>query len=227
MNKNLLFASASFHIPKYYNNSLRENEYLFCLKQLLRFIPYNYDIIVCDNTINTIDEIESNELKNELNNVNFIILNRNIGTNNIGMGELDELIHVCSNVDFKKYEKVAYFTLRKIITNPYVFEKAANMKKDALISNPPFLHIKPNYQFNYSKPSKQLFNDMFFVLKSDIMLKYVEYSMSNMTYNIHNKIGSEQNLFNFINDQNVDYEEIDSLGFIRIDYKSHNEIQLI
>ena len=59
--KSLIFCSAAFHINNC-DNIKRENEYLFCLKQLLRFIPSNFDIVVCDNTINTIDDVINNEL---------------------------------------------------------------------------------------------------------------------------------------------------------------------
>ena len=224
--KHLIFASASFHISNY-NYLLRENEYYYCLKQLLRVIPSNFEVVVCDNSIKSIDELQSIDLKSELQKVKFLILNRNIGNKNIGMGELDELIHVYNNIDFTKYDKIIYFTLRKIVTNPYVFEKVNTMNKNALISNPPFLHIKNNFTFNYSNPTPNLYNDMFFALSSQLMINYVEYSKEKIIYNLNNGIGSEQNLFKFINENKIDYEWLDILGFIRIDYKAQNEIQLI
>lgn len=222
----LIFASASFHIPNY-NFLLRENEYYFCLKQLLRVVPSNFHIVICDNSIKTIDDLQSNKLKEELKKVKLLILGRNIGSQNIGMGELDELIYVHNNIDFTKYDKIVYLTLRKFITNPYVFEKVNSMTKNVLISNPPFLHIKNNFTFNYSQPTPNLYNDMFFSLSSKVMIDYVKYSKEKINYNLHNSIGSEQNLFNFINGYKIEYEWMDSLGFIRIDYKAHNEIQLI
>lgn len=225
--KSLIFCSAAFHINNC-DNIKREQEYLFCLKQLLRFIPSNFDIVVCDNTINTIDDVINNELKNILqHNVIFLILNRNIGQNNIGMGELDELIHVYNNINFKEYDKIIYFTLRKIVTNPWVFEKVNQMTKHALISNPEFLHLDNNYNFYYSPPAPNLYNDMFFAMSGNFMIKYVKYSSEKIQYNLDNSIGSEQNLYNFINDNNVDYEWLECLGFIRIDYKNNNQIQVI
>lgn len=222
----LIFCSASFHIPNY-SHLLRENEYYYCLKQLLRVIPANFEIVVCDNSIKSINDIQSNELKQELQKVKFLILNQNIGKQNIGMGELSELIHVYENIDFTKYEKIVYFTLRKIVTNPYVFEKVNSMTKNALISNPPFLHIRNNFTFTYSPATPKLYNDMFFSLSSNLMISYVDYSRKNINFNLQNGIGSEQNLFNFINENKIDYDWLDVLGFIRIDYKAQNEIQLI
>jgi hypothetical protein len=59
------------------------------------------------------------------------------------------------------------------------------------------------------------------------MINYVKYSKDRINYNLQNEIGSEQNLFNFINGNKIEYEWMDSLGFIRIDYRVQNEIQLI
>ena len=76
MNKNLIFCSASFHI-KHSTDVFREKEYLFCLKQLLRFIPDNFEIIVCDNSISQISDINNKELQELLNTkTKFLILNR-------------------------------------------------------------------------------------------------------------------------------------------------------
>lgn len=224
--KNLIFCSAAFHIPSC-DNTLRENEYLFCLKQLKRMIPNNFDIVVCDNTVNNIENIQNQELKQELLSVSFMILQRNIGSQNIGMGELDQLIFVSQNIDFSQYDKIVYFTLRKIVTNPYIFDKVNSMQKQALISNPIILRINNTYQYQYYPASPDLYNDMFFALSSDLMKKYVEYSKKNISHNLANSIGSEQNLYNFIQNNNIDFEWLEFLGLIRIDYRANNEIQLI
>ena len=160
-------------------------------------------------------------------NIKFLILARNIGKQNIGMGELDELIFTSQNVDFKLYDKIVYFTLRKFVTNPWIFEKVNNLQKNILVSNPPFLTLKADYSFNFSKPTSNLYNDMFFAMSSELMLKYIDYSINQMIINIKKQIGSEQNLYNFININNYEYEWLEYLGLIRIDYKASNEIQLI
>ena len=128
--ENLIFCSCSFHIS-HYSLEIRENEYYFCFQQLLRMIPDNFDIAICDNTINSINDLSNQNLRNILYNkkIKLFILNKNIGKGNIGMGELDELIYVSSNINFLKYNKVVYWTSRKIITNPWLFEKVNNMKK--------------------------------------------------------------------------------------------------
>jgi hypothetical protein len=224
--KNLIFCSAAFHIPNY-SFDIRENEYYYCLKQLKKMLPDNFIIVVCDNTVKDINDIKNQQLKELLKTVIFLCLERNIGTQNIGMGELDELIYTSQNINFNDYDKVVYFTLRKIVTNPWIFEKVNAMKKNALICNPEFLHLTNNYNFRFSPASPNLYNDMFFCLSSKLMLEYVEYSKNNIIYNLQNSIGSEQNLYNFINKNNIEKEWLECLGLIRIDYKANNEIQLI
>lgn len=224
--KNLIFCSAAIHLP-YYSHEVRENEYFYCLMQLKRVLPKNFEIVICDNTITDIKDLQNPELKNLLKNEKFLILNRNIGSQNIGMGELDELIYVSENIDFNNYDKIVYFTLRKIVTTPWIFEKVNSMKKTGLISNPQFLHMTKNFNFKIGPPTPNLFNDMFFALTASKMLEYVKYSKQHINFNIQNQIGSEQNLFNFVKENNLDYDSLEFFGLIRIDYKCQNEIQLI
>lgn len=224
--KNLIFCSAAFHITNY-SFDIREKEYYYCLKQLKRMLPDNFTIVVCDNTVKDINNIKNQELKDLLKTVIFLSLDRNIGTQNIGMGELDELIYTSQKINFNEYEKVIYFTLRKMVTNPWIFEKVNAMKKEALLCNPPILALRSDYNFSYYPTNKNLYNDMFFCLSSKLMLDYIDYSQNKINYNLQNSVGSEQNLYNFINKKNIDYEWVDYIGLIRLDYKSNNEIQLV
>ena len=68
---------------------------------------------------------------------------------------------------------------------------------------------------------------MIFALSNELMTQYVEYSKINIPTNLQNRIGSEQNLYNFIQKNNIDIEWLECLGLIRIDYHAHNELQLI
>ena len=60
-------------------------------------------------------------------------------------------------------------------------------------------YLTNNYNFKFSPAAPNLYNDMFFCLSSKLMLEYVEYSKNNIIYNLQNSIGSEQNLYKFIN----------------------------
>jgi len=224
--KNLIFCSTSFHLP-HYPHKIRENEYYYCFKQLIRMLPENFEIVICDNTISSLSSLEDSELRTFLSRMKFYILERNIGERNIGMGELDELIYTSEKINFNNYDKIIYWTARRLVTNPWIFEKVNDMKKNCLISNPEFLHLNNNYNFRYSPAAKNLYNDMFFAFSSKLMLEYVEYSKNKILFCLKNEIGSEQNLYNFINEKKIDCEWLKCLGLIRIDYKANNEIQLI
>ena len=66
---NLIFASASFHPTR--NNVLfkkkdlikHEQEYLFCLEQLKRVVPENFEIYIVDNSIENSEDLISDNLR--------------------------------------------------------------------------------------------------------------------------------------------------------------------
>ena len=62
----ILFCSIRPSNKKNKINDFREIEYLNCLKQLKRVIPKNFDILICENTIDKMDEIINTELKSFL-----------------------------------------------------------------------------------------------------------------------------------------------------------------
>ncbi|CAN1593520.1 hypothetical protein MCEMKE138_00236 [Candidatus Pelagibacterales bacterium] len=235
--KNLALAFCSLRPINYKKkiNDFREIEYLNCLKQLLRIIPKNFDIIICENTIDKIDDINNDELKILLKNNNTLFLGSVFNNiKNIGMGELTMLYHSLKKCSLKKYKFISYISARKIYTCPYVFEKTNSLKKDTLISNPNFLYLTGKYFLN---PKKELFNDMFFSMKKKFMIKYANFAMTIvkknpkfLRYNLIKKkpAGSEQILFEFIKKEKLSYEYLDWLGIIRnqvIDSKDYFNIK--
>jgi len=65
---------------------------------------------------------------------------------------------------------------------------------------------------------------MFFSMKSNIMVLYAKYSMQQMDYNLENHVGSEYNLFDFVERNNIEYEWLDFLGLIRNDWQRNNNV---
>ena len=47
------------------------------------------------------------------------------------------------------------------------------------------------------------------------MVEYAQYSMEQLNTNLSKHIGSEDNLYNFVQENNIDYEWVDWLGIIR------------
>ena len=199
----------------------REEEYLKCLKQLKRVLPKSFDFLLCENTIDDPNQIKNDELKSFLAETEMCAMGSesNIGTSNKGLGELLQLKTALDQVNIDDYENISYVTTRGMYTNPYVFEKTENLEVQALLSNPDFVFLNGTYEESYKG---ELFNDMFFSMKSKLMLEYANYSMDKLDYLSINHIGSEYNLYNFVKENNVSYETIEWLGRIRNDWSRSN-----
>ena len=200
----------------------REDEYLICLKQLKRVLPDSFDLLVCENTIDDTDQLKNTEWEELLSDTEMCAVGSegNIGTRNKGMGELLMLKTGLDQTNLDQYENISYISARKVFTCPYVFEKTERLEKSALISNPDFLFLDGRL----TKSNKEfLFNDMFFSMKREFMVKYAEYSMKELDNNLSNHIGSEQNLYNYIITNDVDYEMLDFLGLIRNDWEINGQ----
>ena len=222
--KNLVLVFCSFRPINYKKriNDLREIEYLICLKQLLRVLPRNFDITICENTIDKIGDIKNNELQVLLKNHNTFFLGSEYNnTENIGMGELIMLYYSLKKFPLKKYKFISYFSGRKLLTCPYVFERTNTLTKDALISNPNFLYLNGEYKISYKK---ETYNSMFFSMKKKFMIKYSNFAMTIvkknpkfLRYNLIQKkpSGSEQILFEFFKKKKLSYEYLDWLGIVR------------
>tara|TARA_B100001741_G_C16528541_1_gene588351 strand:- start:941 stop:1660 length:720 start_codon:yes stop_codon:yes gene_type:complete len=226
--KNLIFASASFHpkrkniIKKKKDLLQREEDYLFCLKQLIRVVPNNFEIHIVDNTIKGSDSLFNSELRSFLKdlNVTYSFETNKKEVKNIGVGELKELFYLENILDFSKYSKICYLTSRRFITNPYVFEKTEQLKKEALLSNPDFIYLDGQV---IPSEKKGMYNDMFFAMTSKTMQEYISFSKDRIDYLDDNLINSETNLYDFITKFNIPSEFLMFLGFFRYDYYRKND----
>jgi hypothetical protein len=213
MKTNLVLAFSSFHVDSDPNYE-REEEYALCYEQLLRVLPENFTVLFCDNTVSDVSELKNERLKNVLKSNLKMFYNNNVGTTNKGLGELDMLVTAMKKITFSSYETISYLTGRRIITCPYVFDKMTNLKKDAIMSNPPIYSINTGNEY----PSgEKLYNDMFFGMKSSLMIEYAKFVETLICKPTH--LGSEQFLYKFVNEVGVDFEWIESLGFIRNDWQ--------
>ena len=113
---------------------------------------------------------------------------------------------------------MCYLSSRRFITNPYVFERTNQLQKDALICNPDFIYLDGKVVVS---EKEGMYNDMF-AMKTETVTKYIEFSKERLDY-LENMINSESNLFNFINELEVEYEYLKFLGFLRYDYYKRRE----
>jgi len=199
----------------------REKEYLICLKQLIRVLPESFDLLVCENTIDSPDQIKNQELRDLLSETEMCVTGSesNIGTTNKGMGELLMLKTALDETDLDNYENISYITARRFFTCPYVFERTENLEKQALLSNPDFAFLNGNFAESYKVG---LYNDMFFSMKTSVMSDYANYAMKYIEETQTPTIGSEQLLYNFVNESNLEYEWLNWLGIIRNDWERNN-----
>lgn len=192
-------------------NTLRQNEYASCYSQLDRVVPNDFDVILVDNSIEDLEQLKSEKLKSLLRSKNLILTKQNFGGRNKGVGELVMLIQASQVIDFSKYHTVCYCTGRKFFTCPYPFEKAVNSEKEAVVSNPDFLFLDGRFR----EVAKGMFNDMFFSMKGQTMMRFIEYTKPRLQAMEHYMINSETNLHQFINENQISYQLLPSLGIIR------------
>lgn len=223
--KNLALAFCSIR-PKQLSEEVcnaRENEYFACLQQLERVLPESFDFLICENTIDRESEIVNQELLNYLSDKDMVCLGseRNIGKANKGMGELLMLKSAVDQTDIDKYENISYITARRLYTCPYVFERTERLDKQALISNPDVVFLDGRFAETHKQG---LYNDMFFSMKSSVMVDYANYALNYINSDSSRSLGSEQLLYNFIHENNIEYEWLEWLGLIRNDWERNKTI---
>jgi len=209
----LAFCSIKIDIPPE-EQQKRYDEHYLSFRQIKNVLPSTFDMIICDNTIGSVNDLEDPRLREIFMKEEHFLLSENLGSTNKGIGELDMLCSIVEDTDIEDYDSVSYLTARRIITCPYVFERVENMEKDALISNPPIIDIITGKQH---ETNHLVYNDMFFSMKPSTMRQYSEYTKSRLQSLAQQSIASERNLYQFINENRVDFEWMNSLGFIRFD----------
>lgn len=204
-------------------NDAREVQYLTAINQLKRVLPKSFDLVICENTIDDPEQIVNDDLRDLLSETEMCALGSeaNIGVNNKGAGEIFMLQAALNEIDLSSYENVAYVTARHIYTCPYVFERTESLEKSALISNPDFSFLNGKFIESHKEG---LYNDMFFSMKTSIMVDYARYGMSYIEDPTTPNIGSEHILYNYINENNVEYEWLNWLGLIRNDWERNKNI---
>ena len=94
------------------------------------------------------------------------------------------------------------------------------MTEDALICNPDYFYLSGKYE---ESEKKGMYSDMFFSMKSKVMIEYIKFSRERLDYLDRNMINSESNLYDFINNKNISFEFIETIGFLRYVYQKNNK----
>jgi hypothetical protein len=210
----LFFSSIS---PKNLSRSekrLRLIDYRTALLQIRRLRPSNWEVILCENTLHGSTTKVSETLGIDLLDFRVSVLETNFGEKNKGIGELDMMVKAIQEFKpiLQSSKTVSYLSGRRLLPNEFLFDRASRLKKEALISNPDFIYLDGKVA---EVEKNNMYNDMFFTMKPKIIMKYAEYFLENRENMINLGIGSEQNLFNFIHHEGIEYEWVKQLGLIR------------
>lgn len=118
----------------------------------------------------------------------------------------------------QRLETISYMTGRRIVTNPYVFERTQQLSKQVLAGNPDFVYLDGELIKSHKE---RMLNDMFFSMKAPLMSAYSAFSRNRWDYLERNLISSESNLFDFVEANGLSVEWLPWLGFARAEIGRH------
>jgi len=180
----------------------RRSSYNTSIASILRWLPKETEAWLIDNSgylhkksaVKFFEKLESN--------LNQISMKENLGKTNKGLGEMSMLEYASEFIDFSNYKKIFFFTGRHFVTNPYLLEKVVNSDFDITVSKPKFFQLsgKSETDGNFSS-----YNDMFFAMKPKQIIAYIDYFKINRSRLVNSEIGSEELLFEFIQNRNSKY----------------------
>jgi hypothetical protein len=213
----LIIAFASINVGL--DRSARLGEYRASFLQLSRVLPADWKLIVGENTLSSHEELlgvlgDVTPLDTE-----FHLIDQNLGLKNKGVGELKMLAHILNQLgpDALSYCKISYFTARRLVTCPYIFERTEQSKVPILVSNPDFVYLDGEFKMS---EKKGMFNDMYFSMSPQALRAYSEFSESRSDLLLAKSISSESNLHDFVTSSGLEFEVLPWLGLLRY---SHEE----
>ena len=139
----------------------------------------------------------------------------NLGVKNKGAGEYGLCRFAFENKRdlFEQAEWIVYYTHRHTMPFPKVFEYIEKYQNfDAIVSNAVYLYPDGSG----SVPASGVYDDLIFAMKRPVFLRYIE--TMNPEVMVKNKIGSEQNLYQFLTSRNIKYKQVERFGVFRYNY---------
>jgi hypothetical protein len=184
-----------------------------CLKRvryLLRDRPW--EILVIENTLSDEQGFRSTALGAAAEGLAVIVLDRNLGLSNKGVGELDMLSGVVERFPLKGFSSVAYMTGRRLVTNSYVFDLTERSENKIVVGNPDFLFLDGQVVVS---EKQGMHGDMYFSMPPNHIIEYAKYFQDERLAGLDQGVGSEQLLFRFLSTLNAELVWIEAYGFLR------------
>jgi hypothetical protein len=195
----------------------RESDYsasLIRLKQL--GILKSRNVIICENTCSSVADFLDSNLGGLANELNISISPVNEGSKNKGAGELSMALKAYKDFPelFEATDNVEFMSGRHILASPGLFHLASELKKDALVGNPDFFFLTGEIHLT---EKNGMYNDMFFAMRKEFFLGYLNYFSNNKSEMIEKMINSESLLYKFCKLQNLELQWVDHFGLMRRD----------
>ncbi len=199
----------------------RQEVYAIALDRLLKLATPSTSLIVVDNTVSDVSELSPSLAKQFANEKikDVVLVNNNVlGAKNKGAGEyvMCQAVLGKHSEFVKQFDWVVYYTSRYPFSYPLVFEYLEKFKdKEAIVSNADYLYA--DGESIASAPGN--FNDVVFAMKTGTFLKFVDSMDPEHLAKL--KMNSETNLFNYLHENKIDFEEVYHWGILRYNYASH------
>jgi hypothetical protein len=122
---------------------------------------------------------------------------------------------------FEQADWVVYYTIRHTMPFPLIFE---HLKKypdyDAIVSSAEYFFPDGTM----SVPGSEIFDDLIFAMKKQVFIKYIDSMDPELL--VKKRLGSEQNLYQFLAGGSFNYKQVERFGVFRYDYVS-NQMQVV
>lgn len=182
--------------------SERTTQFVNGLNKFFEYLPilneYNVDIFITDNTIPNNSNLPNEILNIIPSNVKIITcLNNNYGCYNKGAGDIEQWLY--NKELISQYDWFIHFEPRQLLKSFYFIENFLKNPRNLFTINVNVKH----------------FNTGLFCLESKYLMNYCNHI--NLIHMINNYIGIEDDLYNYINNNDIKYDILDKMDLIWFD----------
>lgn len=168
--------------------------------------------MVVENTLQADEIYQRSALGQTARGLQHVLVQNNLGISNKGVGELDMLALALEQLDVDEFASVGYFTGRRLVTNPYVFEVTEGAKRKVVVGNPDFQSLDGEL---VESEKHGMYGDMYFSMPTDVMREYSKYCQIEIGAGLGEGVGSEQLLYRFLQQRKDENVWLSAYGFLR------------
>lgn len=174
----------------------------------------DWEIVVAENTLGSEDSFRATHLGQAAKGLKHVLLTRNLGRTNKGVGEFDMMSRCLVEFDTSNFDSIAYMSGRMIVANRFVFERVEDNPGRTVLGNPDFLFVKGKF---VESEKSHMFSTGFFAMSPADLGSLVEYFNTLLSGGIPKGFGSEQMLYQFVQHRKIDPIWLEFYGFLRFE----------